>query len=61
MNDELDTFGGGDADLEHATGRICADEHVRVVEIEAIGRAADDSGSAKSDVIRPLKALEARR
>jgi hypothetical protein len=34
VDDELDTLGGGDADLEHAAGGVDTYQHVQVVEIE---------------------------
>jgi hypothetical protein len=34
VDDELDTLGGGDADLEHAAGGVGTYQHVQVVEVE---------------------------
>jgi hypothetical protein len=34
VDDELDTLGGGDADLEHAAGGVGTYQHVHVVEVE---------------------------
>ncbi len=34
MNDEVDPFCPGNTDLEQATGRIAADEHRQVIELE---------------------------
>ena len=40
MNDELDTFGVGDDDLEHSPGGVGADEHVEIIEVEHSDRVA---------------------
>ena len=57
MDDELDTLGGGDADLEHAAGGVGTYQHVQVFEVEHSDRVSVGVESMSSSVIPCLRAL----
>jgi hypothetical protein len=57
MNDELDTFGAREADLEKLAGLVGADEHREFVEREHSDRVAVRVCSMSSSVTPCLRAL----